>query len=75
LLQVAEAHTSMLVHVAPGDGIRYALIAQDLYEPVEQGRGVTRPNRRYDPLVGEAVIKISEVAGFGHNTANRQEER
>ena len=69
MVDVTEAHTPMLVHVGPSDGIGHALVAQDLNKSVEQGRGVMRPNRRDDTLGGKLTIKAGERAGFGSDTA------
>jgi hypothetical protein len=41
----------MLLHVGPGDGVGDALVAGDVNQPVERGRGVVRGNGRPDALL------------------------
>ena len=65
----------MLIHEGEGGGIRDALQAENLDQPVEQGRGVVSPNRRDNAPVSKAVMQTGEVAGSGSDTADTDKGR
>jgi hypothetical protein len=50
-LDVGPSHATVLLHVGPGDRVGDALVACDVNQPVEQGRGVVLGNRGPDPLL------------------------
>jgi hypothetical protein len=61
-VNVLKVHAAMFVHVAPGNGVRHALIAQDLHEPDEQRRGVPTGDRLRDPDFPKTILQVSERA-------------
>ncbi len=73
-VDVGPPHPSMLFHVGPGDRVGDALVARDLDEPVEEGRGVVPGHRCLDALLGQAGSDPLEVGGVGPLPADLKDQ-
>src|SRR5215212_6799534 len=74
LSDVLPTGSPVLVHEGEGGGIRDALQAEDLDQPVKQGQSVMGPHHGYDAPLGQALMETGEVAGLGGQAADLSED-
>jgi hypothetical protein len=64
----------MLLHIARGDAVRHALIAEAIDQPIENDRGVVPANRGDDAVLCQAYTAVVDEVWRASNAADAADQ-